>query len=378
MTGLPNYLIQYTKWKWEFLRRNPKYVDEWEKLQAVKRNRHGKEEPYSTVEEVVSSTLPLPMEMTYEETVFCKKWKILFPMNPRAAYDDIFQIPKKVYYIESKINELREKGVQVSRDKYLEIEQEANAKYMTHPKEKINAEAPLLAPNSKSPGRKNKKTDNLEDLDFGTCRSAWTEDGIDFHRLMYQWVNPELLTGRPITELDAWDYDHDGKLPLINVSDKVAETGILAVQIDLRCSKSRLTKEFKLFLDEWKELYEDANKKFLYRKFREKKEEAETLTSAEIMRREFDPKLNQEYKKKLRQEFEKIYKKELRERQRKYEKKYHFDNFDTYLKVYDLRKQGATWGEIMSTLCLNSIQTARNHYRSACELIDKGVEAYVQ
>ena len=61
-----------------------------------------------------------------------------------------------------------------------------------------------------------------------------------------------------------------------------------------------------------------------------------------------------------------------------YKKKYHFDNFDEYLKVYDLREKDVSWAKITSKLGLNSVQTARNHYKAACEMINKGVDLYVK
>lgn len=77
-------------------------------------------------------------------------------------------------------------------------------------------------------------------------------------------------------------------------------------------------------------------------------------------------------------EFEKIYKQKIKQRNQKYTKKYHFDNFDDYLNVYDLRKKKVSWANITSELGLNSIQTARNHYKAACYIIEKGIELYVK
>jgi len=68
----------------------------------------------------------------------------------------------------------------------------------------------------------------------------------------------------------------------------------------------------------------------------------------------------------------------LKERKTEYEKKYHFDNFDLYLQVYDLRQEGKSWSAITSDLNLNSVQTARNHFNAAREIIEKGVELYVK
>ena len=73
------------------------------------------------------------------------------------------------------------------------------------------------------------------------------------------------------------------------------------------------------------------------------------------------------------EEFKKTYKKAKKNRQKSYEQKMHFDNFNLYLSVYDLRESGLSWGKIKSKLNLNSIQTARNHFNSASELIKNGI-----
>jgi len=68
----------------------------------------------------------------------------------------------------------------------------------------------------------------------------------------------------------------------------------------------------------------------------------------------------------------------LKERKEKYEKKYHFDNYDLYIQVYDLKQEGMSYSQIASKLNLNSWQTSRNHYKAARELIEKGIELYVK
>lgn len=68
----------------------------------------------------------------------------------------------------------------------------------------------------------------------------------------------------------------------------------------------------------------------------------------------------------------------LKERKEKYERKYHFDNYDLYLQVYDLREEGKSWSKITNELNLNSVQTARNHYNAAYALIEKGIDLYVK
>ena len=58
--------------------------------------------------------------------------------------------------------------------------------------------------------------------------------------------------------------------------------------------------------------------------------------------------------------------------------KHHFDNYDLYLQVYDLREEGISWSKITNKLELNNIQQARNHYNAAKDLIDKGIDLYVK
>ncbi len=272
MTSLTDYQIQHTKYKWEFLRRKPDYIKDWEKLQDVLGNKYGDRGPpderYST-----------------EETMFCLEWQIAHPLSPDKSYDDIDFTPGEEVLVK--------------------------------------------------------------------------ERGLD--RLMFEWLNPEFLFDLPIRIVDGWAYAGDYDKLHRYVSDKIGETGKLNVEIDLNFSKSRLTKEFKILLDKWKMLYEDAYKKKLYRNLCKER----NIHSFPI-------------DKNLMKEFEKIYRPKLKKRNQKYEKKYHFDNFDDYLKVYDLRNKRITWAKITSELKLNSIQTARNHYKAACEIIDKGIDLYVK
>ena len=54
-------------------------------------------------------------------------------------------------------------------------------------------------------------------------------------------------------------------------------------------------------------------------------------------------------------------------------KRRHYDNFENYLRVYDLRKADRTWREIKEELNLNDIHTARDHYKAASKLIEEGL-----
>jgi len=288
MTQLADDLIQYTKYKWEFLRRNPKYIDEWEQLQEVLEKEYGDWQPPNG-------------RLTDEEIDFCKRWNIHNPICPDNSYDDMIQS--------------------------------------------------FSPPNDSIPPKVS----------------------IDPHRIMYERLHvPEPLGGRPVIVLDGYE-----RLDSMVVGSVSERPGVLTIEVDLNYSKNRLMKELKTALDEWKQLYEDEWKKRLYLKFREEKgfprfptEELDTFDEIDI---HMLP-IHEEHK----DEFEKIYKKELKKRKRRYKQKLHFDNFDLYLQVYDLREKKVSWAKIKSTLGLNSKQTARNHWLSACEVIEKGIELYVK
>lgn len=288
MTTLSDYQILYTKYKWEFLRRNQEYINDWNKLQKFFEENEDK--------------LPYDGRFTNEEGQFCLKWKLGSTISPENSWDDWIKLsyrPDNPDVIE-------------------------------------------------------------EDLDCAPGNGVLSEV-LDLHRLMFEWLNPDLLWGLPIRSIDGWAYEHDGEFMHQYVSDKIGETGKLTVEIDLNFSKNRLTKEFKILLDEWKFLYEDAYKKKLYRNFCKEREIHSFPIDEKVMK-----------------EFKKIYKQELKKGKQKYEKKYHFDNYDDYLKVYDLRTEGVSWAKIAKTLYLNSVQTARNHHNAACEIIQRGIDYYVK
>jgi hypothetical protein len=289
MTTLNDFQIQFTKYKWEFLRRNPEYVQEWQQLQ-------------NELEEKYEDWESPDVMLRDEEFHFCKKWNIAHPLDPEVSYD-------------------------------------VCTKYS-------------LIPDG---------YDEIQYIDEAPVEGVLSNYGLDLHRLMFHWLNPELFLGVPIRIVDGWSYDHDGDSFYQYVSDKIAENGELTVKIDLNYSKNRLIKEFNILLDEWKILYNDAHKKKRFSEFCKERD----IHSFPIERN-------------LIKEFEKVYEKTLRHRKQKYKKKYHFDNFDDYLKVYDLRKKKVSWSNITTKLGLNSIQTARNHYKAACEIIEKGIEFYVK
>jgi len=276
MTSLSDDQIKYVKYKWEFLRRNPEFIDD---------------------------CINLNIEDTKDLKDFCKKWGVWWPVPypPNKSYDDIL--------------------------------------------------------------RDNKNFSNLEDIDLTDTEYVLDNTPFNMERIIFNEFYPEFLPNRSLTIVDGWDYDRDDDIGLFfrYISDHLSKTGELTIKINLNYSKKRLIDDFKTLIDRWKNLYEDAYKKQLYREYcKEQKISSSTVDEN------------------IRNEFEKFYKRTLKKRNHKYSKKYHFENFDDYLKVYDLRQEGMSWAKIKNTLKLNSVQTARNHYNAACELIKKGIDLYVK
>jgi hypothetical protein len=176
-----------------------------------------------------------------------------------------------------------------------------------------------------------KENGSFEDIDAATTENILAKVGFNVDRMMYDSMFPEFLGNRPFTIIDGWDFDYDEDFVHQHISDRLTKTGKLTVMINLNYSKKRLIDDFKTLIKGWKILYEDA------------------LSTPE-----------------------------LKKRKKKYQKKYHFDNFDLYLQVYDLRQKEMSWSKIATELNLNSWQTSRNHYNAACELIEKGIDLYVK
>jgi hypothetical protein len=61
---------------------------------------------------------------------------------------------------------------------------------------------------------------------------------------------------------------------------------------------------------------------------------------------------------------------------KKYSPTYHYDNYDDYLRVWDLKDQGYSYAKIADKLDLNSRDTARNYYKTANKLIEQGIGWY--
>ena len=112
----------------------------------------------------------------------------------------------------------------------------------------------------------------------------------------------------------------------------ILKTGLIDIQIDLNYSKNRLMEEIEALVDNLKKSHDE----------------------------------------KLKQ---------IGNRREEYKRKYHFDNFNIYLQVWDLReKERLKWSDIGNKLfpdMENKVQTARNYHKAASMLIEKGIDLYV-
>ena len=94
MTTLSDDQIKYARYKWEFLRRNPGYIKDWENLQK------DLEKIYSEFEEPPYG----PQGHSKIEIKFCKKWRIGNPLCPYNRYDDL--IPDNEKKLMDELSEL--------------------------------------------------------------------------------------------------------------------------------------------------------------------------------------------------------------------------------------------------------------------------------
>ena len=298
--------IKYAKYKWEFMRRNLRYIKEWMELEEIQK----------TARE----------EFEKEKIDFCDRWRVTLPLNPRTSYDNII---------------MDESGE--GQDK------------PTH----------------------------------------------DMHKVLYTLLNlPDERSRPPVEIKDGWDNDYGRFIARAFklVSDRLSKTGILTIQVDLNYSKNKLKEELETFVEEWKGLYENAYRNRLFMKFQEEalgrtlhgpylpttfadRKVIKALSSAFFGKVSTNVDSIKQFEEAYKQELKEEQKK-LKDRQKKYRKKYHFDNFDIYLQVYDLKEEkGISWNKIASELFPkdpNGVQTARNHHKAACELIEKGISLYVK
>jgi hypothetical protein len=151
------------------------------------------------------------------------------------------------------------------------------------------------------------------------------EERESYHHNWY--VSP--LDDVPVRQLDEKDFhaalEGDSLQQWAEINSRIIDTSRLPVEINLHYSTAKLVERLKEIITFWKS----------------------TLGS--------DPET--EYSK----------------RRSKYQKKLHYGNFDEYLVVYDLRKEGTSWSKIQKAMDLNSIQTARDYYKAAKKLVSTGL-----
>jgi hypothetical protein len=257
---------QFLNYRWEFLRRNQDYIEEFEELVAIL------EEKYDGVWRSDFGT------MSQEETDFCIKWKIGQPISPRIGIKNLKEIP-----------DLTPTGREIAlRNLYHQLQP-------------------------------------IRDL-----------IPVGDHTFYFQ-------PGKAVRLLD---YD------LEELTDKGKIR--MEIEVNLNGSKRMIMREFGKHMDKWADFYMETI--------------TELLREAEAKNRRDQISTDQETNK-----LDDLLSKELKERKKKFNRKMHYDNFDNYLAVYDLRREGKSWSKIQKALDLNSIQTARDHYESAKKLIRKGL-----
>ena len=275
MDKIPGYLIPFTKYKWEFLRRNPKYIEEWEKLKQISEIKYGKEHDglgFSSLDRNIP-----------EENLFCNNWGLYYALNPHESY--------------------------------------------------------------------------------GQIAADYESYGQDPHATIFPFLFMLFLPGQPIEVIDG--FSKNG-------------LGFITIKIDIRHSQKKLLEFFKLFINTWKGRYKSDFLRRFVEEFKEDDENSDTYklfySRFSKTEDEFEQLSEEEQIREVVQVFANIYEEELEKRQKRTKRKYHFENFDLYLQVYDLKKEGKSWAKITSDLNLNSIQTARNHYNSARKFIKEGIE----
>jgi len=344
MTNLSDDQIKYAKYKWEFLRRNAEFINDWEKLQCERLRKLAelivdwkklhKDSNYSGFKELLFDSDLL----SKEENKFCKKWGIKIIFSPYSSYEDI------VLNYDSAFEEF---DLDTALTDYKTVFDLLNPILTERKKNEFHKTFELFGDMAKKKG-----------LDLKKIRPNF-DTIID--KLSSKYYKPSLMV------LDGWNWEPVSEKELDrctdcqNLSSRLVKAGILKIEVDLNYSKKRLLNDFKILIDKWKKLYQLGNKQYFYKTFCEEKGIQNYPINEDLMK-----------------EFEEFYKQRLSERQKRYRKKYHFENFDLYLKIYDLKQEGVSWSKITTKLNLNSTQNARNHYNAARKLIEKGIDLYVK
>ena len=257
---------QFLNYRWEFLRRNRDYIEDFEELVAIV------EEKYGGVWGSDFGT------MSQEETDFCRKWKIGQPISPRTGIKDLAENPG-----------LTPKGRNIAlRNFYLQLQP-------------------------------------IRDLIPVGDRTFYFQPGKAVRLLDY---DIEELTDK-------------GKIRM-------------EIEVNLNGSKRMIMREFGKHMDKWADFYKETVARLL--------RETEVMSEGDQIATDEDA-----------NKLDELLHEELKERKKKFSRKMHYNNFDDYLAVYDLRKEGTSWSKIQKAMDLNSKQTARDYYKAASKYVEDGL-----
>jgi hypothetical protein len=147
--------------------------------------------------------------------------------------------------------------------------------------------------------------------------------------------------------------------------EQFMENGTFIVEVNINYPKKRLKEQFSLIVDNFKEFRERNILNNMMLEYCRERNLHPTLDPDELDKDEW-------------REFRELYSQEEKKRKAKYSRgtSLYYDNFDTYLKVWDLKKEDKSYSEIADALELNSKDTAINHYKAAKRLIKEGIELY--
>lgn len=308
--------VKWIKYRWEFLRRNVEYVEDFRRLQTTLNKIKSAAESSSLDSDIelsershywntimvvdgirICMTSPQRGILTPVEKDFCMKWNISEPVDPSKSYDQYFTIELK---------ELK-KALEEGRC-----------------------------------GDLNKVRSEIDNVD--TCSLYWK-------------LRP--LVDIPIIELDAYSIDtREIQEPVKTeyfYTRNLADAGKIKVEIDLNYSKTRLVRELETSLTRWQILYREA----CFASCAEKLLRDQRFASLDLFEKW--------------SRIEQICENEFNRRKRRYKGRSRFDNYDEYVKVYDLRERGKSWATIQKTLNLNSVDTARDYYNAALKLVKESL-----
>ena len=295
MEELKNSDDEYVKFKWEFLRRNKKYINQWEELNRKfnttngKPTKKGRFDAFFDKDGFVSDEALKKLlgkhcidPRSGEEVVeFCKQWNISVAVQPDFSYKELHEVIASIFT--ENFNDVNIVGITAPT--------EATIRGM------------ISHPTLKKPIK-------IED---GYLKKTISADGRWFYR----------------------DY-----------SEFFYKEGLLNMTINLNYSKYKILENFEKTINEYRKLFENANVNYTrYLAFKIGKKLGLTEKVKKGIKE--DGSIHLKTTAKDLAELDKLEDSgeldELFEMHRNHPKKYHFKNFPLYLKVYDFRKSGLSW-----------------------------------